>query len=242
VTLFGPTLWHGPRSRPVVALTFDDGPHAEFTPRIARVLKAHRTRATFFCVGSQVNRNIDLVRALVDAGHELGNHSYTHNTFGDLFSMPRLAADLERNQALLSTYGTTPRFYRPAVGVRNPAVHAAARRVGLSIVTWSASARDGSWPLTEARALRMAARARPGDIITLHEGMLSPNQTALREATVRALPALLSELEARGLSCVTLSELVDGEGAADVASPSDVASASDEAGAIDAASARVSAG
>src|SRR5262249_12595170 len=67
-------------------------------------------------------------------------------------------------------------------------------------------------------------RARPGDIITLHDGMLSPNQTALREATVRALPAMLSELEARGLSCVTLSELVDGQGAA-VAAPDDAASA-----------------
>jgi len=208
-TLFGPTLWHGPRSRPVVALTFDDGPHAEFTPRIARVLDGHRTRATFFCVGSQVNRNVDLVRALVADGHELGNHSYTHNTFGDLFFMSRLAADLERNQELLSSYGRPPRFYRPAVGIRNPAVHAAARRVGLSVVTWSESARDGSWPLTEARARRMAARARPGDIMTLHDGTL-PNRTALREATVRALPTLLGALEARGLTCVTLSDLMDG--------------------------------
>jgi peptidoglycan/xylan/chitin deacetylase (PgdA/CDA1 family) len=208
-TLFGPTVWHGPRGRPFVAVTFDDGPHAEFTPRVLSVLDQYRARATFFCVGSQIERNLALGRALVAAGHELGNHSYTHNTFRDLFVASRLSADLARNQVLLSACGPAPRFYRPAVGVRNPAVHAAARSVGLSVVTWSDSARDGSWPLTPARAHRLAQRARPGDILTLHDGTL-PNRKALREATVLALPTLLSQLAARGLACVTLSTLLDG--------------------------------
>jgi peptidoglycan/xylan/chitin deacetylase (PgdA/CDA1 family) len=207
VTLFGPTLWHGPRTRPMVALTFDDGPHSEFTPRIARLLDQHGARATFFCVGSQVERNIDLVRALVAAGHEIGNHSYSHSTFGDLFVAARLAADLARNQELLSSCAPPPRFYRPVVGVRNPKVHAAARSVGLSIVTWSDSARDGAWRLTLEKARRLGTRARPGDILALHDGTL-PNRIALRESTVRALPVLLGLLEARGLACVTLSTLL----------------------------------
>ncbi|HXU00991.1 MAG TPA: polysaccharide deacetylase family protein, partial [Polyangia bacterium] len=134
-TFFGPTLWHGPRDRPQVALTFDDGPHPSFTPRIARALEAQDARATFFCVGSAVEANVDVVRALVAAGHEIGNHSYRHNTFGDLFVAARLAADLARNQALLSTCAPAPSFYRPVAGVRNPKVHAAARQVGLSVVT-----------------------------------------------------------------------------------------------------------
>ena len=166
-TLFGPTLWHGPRDRPQVALTFDDGPHAAFTPRVARLLEDQGARGTFFCVGSAVERNGDVVRALVERGHELGNHSYTHNTFGDLFSAARLGADLARNQAVLSGYGPAPRFYRPVAGVRNPEVQAAARQVGLSIVTWSRAARDGVWPLTEEKARRIAARTRPGDILAL---------------------------------------------------------------------------
>jgi peptidoglycan-N-acetylglucosamine deacetylase len=206
--LFGPTVWHGPRTRPFVAVTFDDGPHAEFTPRVLRILDDFGALATFFCVGSQVERNLALGRALVAAGHELGNHTYTHNTFRDLFVASRLAADLARNQALLSTCGPPPRFYRPAVGVRNPAVHAAARSLGLPVVTWSASARDGARPLTGARAERLAMRARPGDILTLHDGTLA-NRTSLREATVSALPTLLARLAARGLSCVTLSTLLD---------------------------------
>jgi peptidoglycan-N-acetylglucosamine deacetylase len=207
-TLFGPTLWHGPRDRPRVALTFDDGPHPDFTPRIARILDRHGARATFFCVGSQVERHPDVVRMLVAAGHEIGNHSYSHNTFGDLFVAARLAADLARNQALLSSCAPPPRYYRPVVGVRNPEVHAAARAVGLPIVTWSDSARDGAWPLTARKTQRLASRARPGDILALHDGTL-PNRIALREATVRALPALLDRLAERGLACVTLSALLD---------------------------------
>src|SRR6478752_7707596 len=88
-TFFGPTLWHGPRDRPQVAITFDDGPHPHFTPRIARQLEEQGARGTFFCVGSAVERNPDVVRALVTAGHEIGNHSYRHNTFGDLFVAAR---------------------------------------------------------------------------------------------------------------------------------------------------------
>ena len=206
-TVFGPTLWHGPRDRPQVALTFDDGPHPTFTPRIARQLAEQGARATFFCVGSAVERNLDVVRALVAAGHEIGNHSYRHNTFADLFVAARLAGDLARNQALLSRCAPAPRFYRPVVGVQNPKVHAAARRVGLSVVTWTTAPRDGLWALTPEKVRRIAARARPGDIIALHDGTLS-EQTALRESTVRALPTLLELLRARGLSCVTLSTLL----------------------------------
>jgi peptidoglycan/xylan/chitin deacetylase (PgdA/CDA1 family) len=208
-TLFGPSLWHGPRDRPQVALTFDDGPHAAFTPRVARLLEDQSARGTFFCVGSAVEQNRDVVRALVASGHELGNHSYTHNMFGDLFSATRLGADLARNQAVLSSYGPAPRFYRPVAGVRNPEVQAAARQVGLSIVTWSRAARDGVWPLTAEKARRIAARTRPGDILALHDGTLS-DQTALREATVRSLPVLLGLLQERGFACVTLSTLLAG--------------------------------
>ena len=208
-TFFGPTLWHGPRDRPQVALTFEDGPHPSYTPRIARHLEDQGARATFFCDGSAVERNVDVVRALVAAGHEIGNHSYSHNTFGDLFVAARLAGDLARNQALLSTCAPAPRFYRPVAGVRNPKVHAAARQVGLSVVTWTAAPRDGVWTPTPEKMRRLGTRARPGDIIALHDGTLS-EQTALREATVRALPILLERLRARGLSCVTLSTLLAG--------------------------------
>jgi peptidoglycan/xylan/chitin deacetylase (PgdA/CDA1 family) len=212
-SLFGPTLWHGPRDRAQVALTFDDGPHATFTPRVARMLEEVGARGTFFCVGAAVERNRDVVRALIGAGHELANHSYTHSTFGDLFSAARLGADLARNQEVLSAYGPAPRFYRPVAGVRNPEVQAAARQVGLSIVTWSHAARDGVWPLTAEKARRIASRTGPGDILAFHDGTLS-NQIALREATLRHLPDLLANLRARGLDSVTLSELLTDEVAA----------------------------
>jgi peptidoglycan/xylan/chitin deacetylase (PgdA/CDA1 family) len=205
---FGPVTWRGARSARGVALTFDDGPHPEFTPRIADVLARHDAKATFFCVGQRVEAHPDLVRALVAHGHAVENHTYRHGTGLDLFSADRLRVDLVRCQTALQTAaGVTPRFYRPAVGIRNPPVHAAAAAVGLTVVTWTHAARDGVWRLSPERALALAARCRRGDILALHDGTLSERRV-LRATTVSALDALLRELKSRGLACLTLPELL----------------------------------
>ena len=159
---FGPGLWRGPRSRPAVALTFDDGPHPYYTPRIARVLEAHGARATFFCIGRELARHPALARELCAAGHQLENHTYSHGTGADLFSAPRLVADLRRCQdALHAATGARARYYRPAVGIRNPVVHAAARELGLTVVTWSDAARDGAFPLSARATSSRCTTAAP---------------------------------------------------------------------------------
>ncbi len=207
VNLFGHSIWRGARSPPRVALTFDDGPHPEFTGRVVELLHRAGARGTFFCIGSEVERFPALARELSDAGHLIGNHTYRHNTGADLFSASRLAADLRLcEEVIAATTGQSPRFYRPAVGIRNPAVHAAARERGLTVVTWADSARDGSWPLTAARAERMGRRARAGDVLTLHDGTLE-GKRALRECTVRHLPLLIDRLQQRGFELVTLDAL-----------------------------------
>ena len=209
LALFGPQLSHGPRAFPRVALSFDDGPHPDFTPRIAQAVEKAGGRATFFSIGQNVERHPEVARALVAAGHELGNHTFSHDTFHHLFSAPALTEDLRRCQSLLSTFAAPPRWYRPAVGIRNPPVHAAARALGLQVVMWSAAARDGAWALDEARARKMAAQAQAGDILVLHDGVRG-DQQQVREATVRWLPALLEGLRDRGLQPVTVSSLMAG--------------------------------
>lgn len=205
--LFGPQHSHGPRTGSRVALSFDDGPHPEFTPRIAEALAKAKARATFFCIGELVERSPEVARALIAAGHELGNHTFSHNTAGHLFSAAALTADLQRCQTLLSTFGPPPRWYRPAVGIRNPPVHAAARAVGVEVVMWSGAARDGAWAFDEAKALKLGREATAGDILVLHDG-LRGTPADVREATVRNLPVLLSELQRRGLEAVTVTELL----------------------------------
>ncbi len=206
VALFGPQRARFRTARPEVALTFDDGPHPDHTPAIAALLEAAGARGTFFCVGAEAERHPALARALAAKGHELGNHTFSHDTFRHLFSAPLLAADLRRCQDTLSQLGPAPRWYRPAVGIRNPPVHQAARAVGLPVLTWSLAARDGSWAFDEKKALALADAARPGDVLTLHDGVRGKNG-AFRAQTVRHLPRLLERLRERGLTSVTVTAL-----------------------------------
>ncbi len=207
-TLFGPVLWRGPGDRAAVALTFDDGPHPEYTARIAEILSKESAPATFFCVGQRVERHPGLAAALHRAGHGLENHSFSHGTGRDLFQTERLRIDLELCQeVIVSITSKAPRYYRPAVGIRNPVVHRAARAVRLQVVTWTQAARDGAFAFDGRRARRMGRRATPGSILALHDGS-SAERSALREGTVRNLPELLRCLKDRGLRFLTLAELL----------------------------------
>ncbi len=207
-TLFGPTVWHGPRERAVVALTFDDGPDPHHTARIAEILDAHKTKATFFCIGQKVERCRSLATSLLGCGHQLENHTYSHNTGRDLFSTSRLLRDLQRCQDVLGALiGSAPTYFRPAVGIRNPPVHAAARALGLTVVTWTHAARDGVFALTPRRARSLAERTGAGSILALHDGQLI-GSPSLREHTLRQLPFLLTRLKERGFALRTLTELL----------------------------------
>jgi peptidoglycan-N-acetylglucosamine deacetylase len=208
VPLFGPVVWRGPATRPAVALTFDDGPDPQHTARIADILDAHQARATFFCVGRQLEQHGSLARSLHDSGHELENHTYSHGTGFDLFSASRLLQDLQRCQDVLADLtGSAATYYRPVVGIRNPPVHAAARALGLTVVTWTYAGRDGVFPLTPRRARSLSERAGAGSILALHDGQLRGNST-LRGPTVRNLPLLLKRLKERGFAFETLTTLL----------------------------------
>jgi peptidoglycan-N-acetylglucosamine deacetylase len=208
-TLFGPAIWRGPSNRAAVALTFDDGPEPEYTARIADILDAHQARATFFCIGRKVQLHRALAESLHRSGHQLENHTYDHSTGRHLFSTRHLVQDLKRCQDLIKTLtGKLPTYYRPAVGIRNPPVHAAARVLGLTVVTWTHAARDGVFVLTPRRARSLAERAGAGSILALHDGRLH-GSASLREHTVRQLPLLLARLKDRGLRCETLSKLLE---------------------------------
>jgi peptidoglycan/xylan/chitin deacetylase (PgdA/CDA1 family) len=209
VPLFGPIVWHGRRNQQRVALSFDDGPHPDFTPRVAESLKAAGAKATFFCVGKQLEAHAGVARALLAQGHELANHTFTHGVGADLFFQSRLQADIARCQQTLTAFmPEPPKMYRPAVGIRNPVVHGAARALGLKVVTWADAARDGAFPFTEAKARSLAARATGGDILALHDGVLGEHQAFKREATLRHLPVLLAALRERGLEVTTVASVL----------------------------------
>ncbi len=188
---------------PCVALTIDDGPD-ELCADLLRVLDRARMRATFFCPGKKLDAAPEMARAIIAGGHEIENHTYSHGSALALRSRATNLRDLTRAQETLARYGARARYFRPVAGMSSPPVAAAAAELGLGIVHWTASARDGG-PLrvSPERALaRLMPGLVPGGILVVHDRGGQP--------ALRLIPTLAEEAEARGLRFVSLSELLQG--------------------------------
>lgn len=179
-------------------LTFDDGPHPEFTPPVLDLLKAHGATATFFLIGERIDQYPDLVRRIVDEGHALGNHSWDHPIMGDL-PLPKQVDQITRTDAALSAYdGRATHPFRPPCGAlpANLLLHFA--RAGRTIAFWSYDSHD--YEQLPAATLAARVRADPprtGDTILMHDdtamtvGMLADllPQWCSEGFELRAMPA-----------------------------------------------------
>lgn len=203
-----PTISNGPRDRPIVALTFDDGPDAQVTPGVLDDLQKFAARATFFTIGRNVEANLAVARRIVAEGHELANHSWQHSRFQNFYNRATQAADLSRSSSQIReiTGVDAEPLYRPPVGLKSPPLARAAHERGLTMIGWSLHGRD----TMQADAGRIAAdilkRIAPGDIVLLHDGHDLP--TRHRRAGAAALPRVLQGLKEQGLQAVTVSELL----------------------------------
>jgi peptidoglycan-N-acetylglucosamine deacetylase len=205
---FYPTVCCGSRDRPHVALTFDDGPDADVTPGVLDLLRDAHACATFFTIGRNLERNLDVGRRALVEGHELGSHSWRHAYWQNFYSTRAHAADLARNTAIiqeLSGSSAEP-LYRPPVGLKSPGLARAAHARSLSIVAWSVHSRDTIIRDPRRVAARVLKRIQPGDIVLMHDG--HELQGRHRQGVLEALPLILAGLEARGLRSVTVSTLL----------------------------------
>ena len=218
-----PSVRRGPRRGRAVALTFDDGPHARFTPPILDTLARHGARATFFVIGRHAAAHPELVRRIAAAGHGLGSHSFTHRRDLLVSGPATLARDVRDGvEALRAITGHAPRLYRQPMGLVNRWVAPALDDLDLVLVAWSVRPRDNRpTPDPAAAAAALAARLRPGDIVVLHDGADrdpdGPVCAARRTYTLALLEPLLAAMDRRGLTSVPVEELL---GAPDAASPS----------------------
>jgi peptidoglycan/xylan/chitin deacetylase (PgdA/CDA1 family) len=186
----------------VVALTFDDGPDPEFTPDVLDLLEEYEATATFFMVGKDVEAYPALVRRVVRAGHELGNHTYSHPQMDEL-ATGEFEAELERQEgAVAAACDAEQAWYRPPRREMTRAQRVVASEMGLDVALWTHCLETTDEDDLAARARSIAEDAEPGDIILLHDGRLD------RTTSVEALPALLDGLDERGFRMVSLSELV----------------------------------
>lgn len=196
-----------------VALTFDDGPHPEGTPRLLELLRDRQVIASFFMVGEQVARAPALVAEVAAAGHEVALHGHRHRN--QLRLAPReVARDLDRGAACLADVtGVLPRVYRPPYGIFSPAGLVLVRRRGLAPLLWSKWGRD--WA-ARATAPGIAAKVTeglgPGDVLLLHDADYYSASGSWRK-TVAALPRVLEEIGRLGLRPLTASEAVWGRSA-----------------------------
>ncbi|MDZ4799529.1 MAG: polysaccharide deacetylase family protein, partial [Bryobacteraceae bacterium] len=166
-TVFAPSIWHGPAVREL-ALTFDDGP-SESTPQLLNVLARHSVRATFFQCGMHARRLPAVAREVVDAGHEIGNHTENHAPLW-LRSTGFLRDEIGRAQhSIAEATGMAPRLFRAPYGVRWPGLGGIQREFGLTGVMWTVIGNDWSLP-AGAVATRVGNGARPGAIVCLHDG------------------------------------------------------------------------
>lgn len=199
-------LRRGDRRAGTVALTFDDGPTPDLTPRVLDALDQRGVKATFFLVGEEAARHPALTRDVVRRGHEVGNHTYSHQNLAALG--PAAAREqVDRGRAVLEEVTGRPvRLLRPPWGAVNLAVLLHAAHMGLTVVLWSVDSRD--WRRTGGEGIRRTlrqARVRPGDILLLHDDY---------PETVAALPGVLGDLRRSNLSLGRLADLGSGPGTA----------------------------
>jgi peptidoglycan/xylan/chitin deacetylase (PgdA/CDA1 family) len=183
-----------------VALTFDDGPHAQGTPATLAALDERGVRATFFLVGEQVRREPALAAEIVAAGHEVGVHGDRHRNLLRL-TPTQVRDDLVRAETTISrATGRTPRLYRPPYGVLTGAGLVHARRLGWEPLLWTRWGRDWRARATPASiASEAAAHLGGGEVILLHDAdhYSAPGSW---QRTVAALSRLLDSIEHAGLT------------------------------------------
>ncbi len=206
-TWFGGGVRHGPRSTNEVAITFDDGPNASATPQIMQILDQYNAKATFFVVGKQLEAEPQIVRALYNDGDLVGNHAFH---LDDWRFLDPSYPELERTQqAFARTVGTCPVWFRPPHGQHTPFMANVVRKHNMRMAMWDVSAGDNHETDPQELANNVLAKVRGGSIIDLHDG-IDGKPHADRSVVVKALPIILSGLQARGLQPVRLDELMGG--------------------------------
>lgn len=202
----GVCRWRGPSTQPLVALTFDDGPHPEATPAVLDVLDELGIRATFFPLGSMVERHPALAAEVVRRGHLVGTHGFSHAHH--LAHGPAwVRRDLDAAGAAMAAVGVEPRWYRPTYGQATAATLLVARAKGWRTMLWSAWGREWATPDPAQVAARITKRLSPGAVVLLHDSdCFGP--PGMWRTGLQALRRVGEEMHSRSLRGVTLDELV----------------------------------
>ena len=182
-----------------IALTFDDGPHHEYTSQVLDVLNKYNVKATFFLIGERISGNENILNRMQAGGHQIGNHSFSHTSMFPFLGVMKMADNLlQCEQAVSRITGHRMKWFRPPFGVTNPNVAKAVKIRGYQVAGWSIRSLDTVISNREKVVNRIVARLHPGAIILLHDHL--PDAPYILEQTI------LKATE-KGYSFVTIEQL-----------------------------------
>ena len=187
-----------------ISITFDDGPNTEFTPKVLSLLKEYNAKATFFLIGKNAEKHPEIVRQIIEDGHTIGNHSYSHSKNFGFFSSRKVTAELKKTNSILREIaGKELKLFRPPYGVTNPNIKKAIKCTGHFSIGWSKRSFDTTNISEEKILKRITSNLKKGDIILLHD-------TSTK--TVAVLEQLLLTLPSHKLQSVPVDRLLEIEG------------------------------
>lgn len=204
-SLLAPSVYRGQTSRRSIAITFDDGP-SESTPLVLDLLAKHDARATFFQCGANARRLPDIARAVAQAGHEIGNHTFSH-PFLHLKSSAYMYGEIRDAQsAIEDTSGIAPVLFRAPFGVRWFGLGGVQQRLRLTGVMWSVLALDWKLPAREVEK-RLVRATAPGAIVCLHDGRVTERQPDI-SVTLDTIRKILPIWAGQGYQFETVSQIL----------------------------------
>ncbi len=203
---YGRTIASGARGSKQIALTYDDGPNDPHTLELLDVLAKHGVRATFFMIGRYVQQRPDIARAVAQAGHVIGNHTFTHPLLIFRSAAETRTQLSDCHEALGDAIGEHSNLFRPPFGGRRPATLRIARSLGLETVMWNVTGYDWNAPPAAVIERKVARQIRGGDVILLHDGGHRA-MGADRAQTVTATENLIRRYKDQGYEFVTVEEI-----------------------------------
>jgi len=190
-------------TQPVVAMTFDDGPHPSLTPKLLDILKERNIKCTFFLIGQNMKAYPQIVRRIIAEGHEIGAHTYTHCSLTSR-SDAQIRSELQRSEeVLMAAANYRPQLVRPPYGAINTRIKQLMfSEFGYSTIMWSVDPQDWRRPGVSVVTSRLVSGAHPGAIMLAHD---------IHPPTIQAMPAMFDQLLAKGYQFVTVSQLMNME-------------------------------
>ena len=199
----------GNRELPFIALTFDDGPDPLYTPKILDILEEKDVPATFFLIGKHAQQNHNIVRRIAEAGHDIGNHTYSHRNLYGLDEQNTWDEIARADQIISGIVDRKIHLFRPPRGMYSKTTVKFAHELQYTTVLWSISSRDWAEISTGNVERNILRNTRGGDILLFHDsGSIIGTSGGYRYNTVKALPTIIDGLRAKGFHFVTVSQLI----------------------------------